>query len=264
MALCWQVLVTLGAPDRQHSPCGDGTGPVSVRETSTGGRLPVRTLTPTRAATTTRLAAASTVLAPLLEGPARAARVVGTLRAPPFTSWPTTNGCRSCASAHPKLCAFRRRSCCRDRCRPTSEAPRGKWRGRARRHLDRRRPLVAAAAATTRPAARGRRTHARWPPAARPARARRRGGGTAVCGAGLPASACPVRSRAWSGGDPGSLRPATTALPVSWSPSGIRAPRADRLARAVGQVAATQTTHVSAALLVHASRGECVPELRRG
>jgi hypothetical protein len=37
--------------------------------------------------------------------------------------------------------------------------------------------------------------------------------------------------------------------------------RADRLARAVGDVAATQTTHVSAALLVHASRGECVPEL---
>jgi hypothetical protein len=33
------------------------------------------------------------------------------------------------------------------------------------------------------------------------------------------------------------------------------------LARAIGQVAATQTTHVSAALLVHASRGECVPEL---
>jgi Protein of unknown function (DUF2877) len=41
----------------------------------------------------------------------------------------------------------------------------------------------------------------------------------------------------------------------------MRDPRADRLARAIGQVAATQTTHVSAALLVHASRGECVPEL---
>ena len=41
----------------------------------------------------------------------------------------------------------------------------------------------------------------------------------------------------------------------------MRDARADRLARAIGQVAATQTTHVSAALLVHASRGECVPEL---
>jgi Protein of unknown function (DUF2877) len=41
----------------------------------------------------------------------------------------------------------------------------------------------------------------------------------------------------------------------------MRDSRGDRLARAIGQVAATQTTHVSAALLVHASRGECVPEL---
>jgi hypothetical protein len=39
--------------------------------------------------------------------------------------------------------------------------------------------------------------------------------------------------------------------------------RADGLAHAIGEVAATQTTHVSAALLVHASRGECVPELAR-
>lgn len=37
--------------------------------------------------------------------------------------------------------------------------------------------------------------------------------------------------------------------------------RGRRLASAVARVAAVQTTHVSTALLVHASRGECIPEL---
>jgi hypothetical protein len=223
--------------------------------------LPVHTLAPTRAATTTRLAAASTVLAPLLEGPARAARVVGTLgtavhvvadddrvplvcictpeavRLPPSLvlpgPLPTHLGRALVGKGGVELGdtwlgvgrwwrPLRPRLDLRPEVAARTHGARGL--------LDPLEPTVAAAVPLL----------AAW-----------------LCGRRLPGAVAALVGRG------SGLTPAGDDLlgGVLVTLRALGDPRADRLARAIGQVAATQTTHVSAALLVHASRGECVPEL---
>ena len=209
--------------------------------------MPVHTLAPTRAATTTRLAAASTVLAPLLEGPARAARVVGTLgtavhvvadddrvplvcictpeavRLPPSLvlpgPLPTHLGRALVGNGGVEL--------------GDTWLGVGRWWRPLRPRLDLR-PEVAARTHGTRGLL------AAW-----------------LCGRRLLGAVAALVGRG------SGLTPAGDDLlgGVLVTLRALGDPRADRLARAIGQVAATQTTHVSAALLVHASRGECVPEL---
>ena len=220
-----------------------------------------RTLTANRAPSITRLAAASTVLAPLLEGPARSARVVGTLgtavqivaddervplvcicipeavRLPPSLVLPgplpthlgralVGNGGVEIGETFVGVGRWWRPL------RPVLDVgPEVVSRTQlAFRHLQPLEPAVADAV----PAFAG------W-----------------LAGRTVPGAVAALVGRG------GGLTPAGDDLlcGVLVTLRAMRDSRSDRLARAIGQVAATQTTHVSAALLVHASRGECVPEL---
>jgi hypothetical protein len=221
----------------------------------------VRTLTPATAPVTTRLAAASTVLAPLLEGPARPARVVGTLdtalhvvaddervplvcvctpeavRLPPSLvlpgPMPTHLGRALVGNGGLRLGdtwigvgrwwrPLRPRLCLRSEVMDRAHV--------ARRLLEPLEPSVAMALAPL----------AAW-----------------LSGRLVPGAVAPLVGRGRG------LTPAGDDLlcGILVTLRALQDRRADRLARAVGDVAATQTTHVSAALLVHASRGECVAEL---
>jgi len=220
-----------------------------------------RTLTATRAPGVTRLAAASTVLAPLLEGPARSARVVGTLgaavhvvaddervplvcvctpeavRLPPSLILPgplpshlgralVGNGGVELGDTWIGVGRWWRPL------RPVLETgPEVVERTQlAFRYLQPLEPAVASAVAPL----------AAW-----------------LAGRTVPGAVAALVGRG------SGLTPAGDDLlgGVLVTLRAMRDSRADRLARAIGQVAATQTTHVSAALLVHASRGECMPEL---
>jgi Protein of unknown function (DUF2877) len=220
-----------------------------------------RTLTAARAPTVSRLAAASTVLAPLLEGPARAARVVGTLgtamhivaddervplvclctpeaiRLPPSLVLPgplpahlgrALVGNGGVMVGETWIGVGRWWRPLRPELEPGPETTRRTQ--LAFRFLQPLEPMVATAV----PALAG------W-----------------LAGRTMPGAVSALVGRG------SGLTPAGDDLlcGVLVTLRAMRDPRADRLARAIGQVAATQTTHVSAALLVHASRGECVPEL---
>lgn len=221
----------------------------------------VRALTATRAPTISRLAAASTVLAPLLEGPARSARVVGTLgtamhivaddervpliclctpeavRLPPSLVLPgplpshlgrALVGNGGVVLGETWIGVGRWWRPLRPGLEPGPESTRRTQ--LAFRYLQPLEPMVAAAVPAL----------AAW-----------------LAGRTIPGAVAALVGRG------GGLTPAGDDLlcGVLVTLRAMRDPRADRLARAIGQVAATQTTHVSAALLVHASRGECVPEL---
>jgi hypothetical protein len=228
---------------------------------SLGGRLGGRTLTASRAPSIIRLAAASTVLAPLLEGPARSARVVGTLG--------TAVHVVADDERVPLICICTPEAV---RLPPSLVLP-----GPLPTHLGR--ALVGNGGVELGETFVG---VGRWWRPLRPALEVRsevtqrtqlafrylQPLEPAVAGA-VPAFAGWLAGRVVPGavgalvGRGGGLTPAGDDLlcGVLVTLRAMRDPRADRLARAIGQVAATQTTHVSAALLVHASRGECVPEL---
>lgn len=223
--------------------------------------MAVRMLRPAAAPVRTRLAAASTVLAPLLEGPARPGRVVGVLdtalhvvaddervplicvctpeavRLPPSLvlpgPLPTHLGGAAVGDGGVRL--------------GDTWLGVGRWWRPLRPRLENRPEVVERAHAVRRvldplePA-----LATAVPPLA-----------AWLTGRPVPAAVAAVVGRG------SGLTPAGDDLlcGVLVTMRAMRDRRADRLARAVGEVAACQTTHVSAALLVHASRGECVPEL---
>lgn len=223
--------------------------------------MAVRTLMPTSAPATTRLAAASTVLAPLLEGPPRLARVVGMLGAAlhvvaddervPFICVCTPEAVRlppSLVLPGP-LPAHLGRAVVGDGGVRLGETwiGVGRWWRPLRPRLEVRRDVFERAHAVRRLLDPLEPTVAMTvPPLA----------------AWLTGRLVPGAVAAAVGRGTG-LTPAGDDLLCGMLVTlrALHDRRADRLARAVGDVAATQTTHVSAALLVHASRGECVPEL---